>query len=120
MRNPENVLESLKTQANNPNYKYQRLYRNLYNPEFYLKAYGRIQANPGNMTKGTDGQTIDGMSMKRINALIEKLRDFSYQPAPARRVYIPKANGKMRPLGVPSFEDKLVQEVVRMILESIY
>lgn len=120
MRNPENVLESLKTQAKNPNYKYQRLYRNLYNPEFYLRAYGRIQANPGNMTKGSDGKTIDGMSMKRINALIEKLRDFSYQPAPARRVYIPKANGKMRPLGVPSFEDKLVQEVVRMILESIY
>lgn len=120
MRNPENVLESLKLQANNPNYKYQRLYRNLYNLEFYLRAYGNIQSNPGNMTKGTDGKTIDGMSIKRVDKLIEELRDFSYQPAPARRVYIPKTNGKLRPLGVPSFEDKLVQEVIRMILESIY
>lgn len=120
MRDPKIVLESLKNKAKNESYKYQRLYRNLYNPEFYLLAYSRIQANPGNMTKGTDGQTIDGMSLKRIEALIEKLRDFSYQPSPARRIYIPKSNGKMRPLGIPSFEDKLVQEVVRLILESIY
>lgn len=120
MRDPKNVLESLKSQSNNTSYKYQRLYRNLYNPEFYLRAYSRIQAKPGNMTEGADGQTIDGMSMKRIETLIEKLRDFSYQPSPARRIYIPKSNGKMRPLGIPSFEDKLVQEVVRMILESIY
>ena len=120
MRSPENVLESLKSKACNENYKYQRLYRNLYNPQFYLLAYQRIQANPGNMTAGTDGKTIDGMGIKRINALIEKVRDFSYQPHPARRTYIPKANGKMRPLGIPSFDDKLIQEVVRLMLESIY
>lgn len=120
MRSPENVLESLKSKACNENYKYQRLYRNLYNPQFYLLAYQRIQANPGNMTAGTDGKTIDGMGIKRINALIEKVRDFSYQPHPERRTYIPKANGKMRPLGIPSFDDKLIQEVVRLILESIY
>lgn len=72
------------------------------------------------MTAGTDGKTVDGIGMKRINALIARLKDFSYQPAPARRTYIPKANGKKRPLGIPSFDDKLVQEVVRMILESIY
>lgn len=120
MRSPENVLESLKSKACNENYKYQRLYRNLYNPQFYLLAYQRIQANPGNMTAGTDGKTIDGMGIKRINALIEKVRDFSYKPHPARRTYIPKANGKMRPLGIPSFDDKLIQEVVRLMLESIY
>ena len=91
-----------------------------YNPAFFLLAYERIQAKPGNMTAGSDGKTIDGMSMKRIEALIQKLKDFSYQPKPARRTYIPKANGKTRPLGIPSFDDKLVQEVVRMILESIY
>ena len=113
-------MKSLKLKACNENYKYQRLYRNLYNPQFYLLAYQRIQANPGNMTAGTDGKTIDGMGIKRINALIEKVRDFSYQPHPARRTYIPKANGKMRPLGIPSFDDKLIQEVVRLILESIY
>lgn len=120
MRSPQNVLESLKSKATNANYHYQRLYRNLYNPEFYLLAYQRIQAKQGNMTAGTDGKTIDGMGMKRIENLIEKLRDYSYQPKPARRTYIPKANGKMRPLGIPSFDDKLVQEVVRLIQESIY
>ncbi len=120
MRSPQNVLESLKSKATNANYHYQRLYRNLYNPEFYLLAYQRIQAKQGNMTAGTDGKTIDGMGMRRIENLIEKLRDYSYQPKPARRTYIPKANGKMRPLGIPSFDDKLVQEVVRLILESIY
>lgn len=120
MRNPQNVLESLKSKAKDTNYHYQRLYRNLYNPEFYLLAYQRIQANPGNMTAGSDGKTIDGMGMKRIENLIMKMKDFSYHPKPARRTYIPKANGKKRPLGIPSFEDKLVQEVVRMILESIY
>ncbi|MCI9588922.1 MAG: group II intron reverse transcriptase/maturase [Oscillospiraceae bacterium] len=120
MRSPQNVLESLSSKACNNNYQYQRLYRNLYNPEFYLTAYQKIQAKQGNMTAGTDGKTVDGMGMKRINTLIARLKDFSYQPSPARRTYIPKANGKKRPLGIPSFDDKLVQEVVRMILESIY
>ena len=120
MRSPQNVLESLSSKACNSNYQYQRLYRNLYNPEFYLTAYQKIQAKQGSMTAGTDGKTVDGMGMKRINALIAKLRYFRYQPSPARRTYIPKANGKKRPLGIPSFDDKLVQEVVRMILESIY
>lgn len=120
MRSPQNVLESLSSKACNSNYQYQRLYRNLYNPEFYLTAYQKIQAKQGSMTAGTDGKAVDGMGMKRINALIAKLRDFRYQPSPARRTYIPKANGKKRPLGIPSFDDKLVQEVVRMILESIY
>ena len=120
MRSPENVLESLKSKACNQSYKYERLYRNLYNPQFYLLAYQRIQAKPGNMTAGTDGKTIDGMGMARINALIGKMRNSSYQPNPARRTYIPKSNGKMRPLGIPSFDDKLIQEVVRLILESIY
>lgn len=72
MRSPENVLESLKSKACNKSYKYERLYRNLYNPQFYLLAYQRIQAKPGNMTAGTDGRTIDGMGMARINTLIEK------------------------------------------------
>ena len=116
MRNPINVLESLRNNATTKEYQYQRLYRNLYNPEFYLLAYQRIYAKQGNMTAGMDGKTIDGMSMKRINAIIEKMRDYSYHPHSAKRVYIPKSNGKMRPLGIPSFEDKLVQEVVRILL----
>lgn len=72
------------------------------------------------MTKGTDGRTIDDMSTGRIENLIEAIKNETYQPKPARRVYIPKKNGKMRPLGIPSIDDKLVQEIVRMILEAIY
>jgi len=120
MRNPIDVLNSLRSKSQNPAYQYERLYRNLYNSEFYLLAYQKIYANTGNMTAGTDGKTVDGMSMERIQTLIANMKDHSYQPNPARRTYIKKKNGKLRPLGIPSFDDKLVQEVVRMILESIY
>ena len=120
MRNPINVLSSLKSKAQDTNYHYERLYRNLYNTDFYLQAYQNIYAKPGNMTAGADGQTVDGMSMERIGKIIESLKNHSYHPQPARRTYIQKKNGKLRPLGIPSFDDKLVQEVVRMILEAIY
>lgn len=120
MRNPIDVLNSLGSKAKEENYQYKRLYRNLYNSEFYLLAYQNIYANAGNMTAGTDGKTIDGMSIERIEELIISLKDHSYKPNPARRIYIKKKNGKLRPLGIPSFNDKLVQEVIRMILESIY
>lgn len=120
MRNPVNVLSSLSAHSAELSYQYERIYRLLYNPEMYYTAYQKIYAKQGNMTKGSDERTIDGMSLKRINALIKTLKDESYQPAPARRKYIPKKNGKKRPLGIPSFDDKLLQEVVRMILESIY
>jgi len=121
MRSPENVLKSLSEKAKNREYRYERLYRNLYNPEFYLLAYQNIATSQGSMTAGADGLTLDGMSMERIEKLIAKLRDHSYQPNPARRVYIAKKNSnKKRPLGIQSGNDKLVQEVVKMILESIY
>ena len=119
-RNPEKVLNSLTEHSGNLDYKFERLYRILFNEEMYYVAYQRIYANPGNMTAGSDGQTIDQMSLNRIEKLIASLKDESYQPQPSRRVYIPKKNGKMRPLGVPAFDDKLLQEVVRMILEAIY
>lgn len=120
MRNPEKMLSSLTKHSVQKEYKYERLYRLLYNQEIYLKAYQKIHAKSGNLTKGVDDSTIDGMSMKRIGAIIERLKDESYQPKPSRRAYIPKKNGKKRPLGIPSFDDKLLQEVVRMILEAIY
>ena len=107
--------------SKNEEYKFQRLYRNLYNPEFYWLAYQNIYANDGSMTAGADGTTIDGMSNERIEKIITSLKDRSYQPNPARRVYISKKNSnKKRPLGIQSGNDKLVQEVVKMILESIY
>lgn len=118
LRNPKEVLENLKSK--DESYTYKRLYRNLYNPDLFLLAYQRIYPKQGNMTQGADDKTIDGMSMTRINTLISQLKDHSYRPNPARRVYIQKKNGKLRPLGIPSVDDKLVQEAVRMILESIY
>lgn len=120
MREPDLVLDTLAKHAKKPDYFFERLYKNLFNPQFFLKAYGNMYHKPGNMTEGTDGNTIDGFSTNRIENLILALKDESYQPKPAKRVYIPKKNGKMRPLGVPSVDDKLVQEVVRMLLESIY
>lgn len=120
MRNPINLLSSLQTHSTDRSYTFERLYRSLYNPELFLMAYQNIYASQGNMTKGTDGKTIDAMSLNRIEGIIASLKDESYQPQPSRRTYIPKKNGKMRPLGIPSFDDKLVQECVRLLLEAIY
>jgi group II intron reverse transcriptase/maturase len=120
MRNPERVLNSLSEHSKISDYKFERLYRLLFNAELFYVAYQRIYAKPGNMTEGADGTTIDEMSLSRIEKLIGSLKDESYQPVPSRRAYIPKKDGKKRPLGIPSFNDKLVQEVLRMILESIF
>lgn len=120
MRSPEAVLKSLKSHSKTPDYSYQRLFRNLYNPAFYLLAYQQTYPKPGNMSPGVDGKTFDGMSLSRINGIIESLKNQSYCPKPARRTYIPKKNGKLRPLGIPASDDKVVQQVIKMILESIY
>ena len=120
MRNPEQVLNILAEHSSDSSYKYERLYRILFNEQMFYVAYQRIHAKPGNMTAGTDKRTADGMSVDKVNKLIDSLKNETYSPKPARRVYIPKKNGKKRPLGIPAFADKLVQEVVRMILEAIY
>lgn len=120
MRSPERVLNSLNEHSKDSSYKFERLYRILFNEELFYVAYEKIASNGGSTTKGSDGRSIDEMSLARIETLIASLKDESYQPHPSRRVHIPKKNGKTRPLGIPAFEDKLVQEVVRMILEAIY
>ena len=120
MRSPERVLNSLNEHSKDSSHKFERLYRILFNEELFYVAYQKIASNGGSTTKGSDGRSIDGMSLARIETLIASLKDESYQPHPSRRVHIPKKNGKTRPLGIPAFEDKLVQEVVRMILEAIY
>lgn len=120
MNKSEKVLKALCDHSQCSDYKYERLYRILYSEEIFYIAYQRIYAKQGNMTPGTDGKTIDEMSLDRIHNLIDSLRNETYQPHPAKRTYIPKKNGKKRPLGIPSFDDKLVQEVIRMILEAIY
>jgi RNA-directed DNA polymerase len=96
------------------------LFRLMENPELWIQAYAKINPNKGAMTKGVDNSTMDGFSTERVANLIELLKEGRYHFKPVRRVYIPKANGKKRPLGVPTADDKLVQEVVRTLLEQIY
>ncbi len=98
----------------------ERLYRQLFNRELYLKAYGRIYRNSGAMTRGLTDETADGMSLEKIDAIIDALRQERYRWKPARRVWIPKKNGKQRPLGITTWSDKLVAEVVRMILDAYF
>jgi group II intron reverse transcriptase/maturase len=96
------------------------LYRQLFNPQLYLLAYGRIYANHGAMTPGVTQETVDGMSLAKIGRIIDAMRHERYRFRPVRRVHIPKKNGKMRPLGLPTWSDKLVGEVVRLLLEAYY
>jgi hypothetical protein len=96
------------------------LYRQLFNPQLYLLAYGRIYSNKGAMTPGPDAETADGMTMGKIERIIDAVRHERYRFRPVRRLYIPKKDGKQRPLGLPSWSDKLVGEVVRLLLEAYY
>jgi group II intron reverse transcriptase/maturase len=98
-----------------------RLYRCLFNPDLYLRAYGRLCRNEGALTPGTTAETIDGMSLAKIQAIIEALRSERYRWTPVRRVYIETKDSTTRhPLGVPSWSDKLLQEVIRSLLEAYY
>ena len=97
-----------------------QLYRQMFNKDLYLLAYGNIYSNEGAMTPGTSGETADGMSEEKIEEITELMRQERYGFAPARRTYIPKKNGKLRPLGMPTWSDKLVGEVVRLLLEAYY
>lgn len=98
----------------------RNIYRVLYSEELFMAAYHKIKSKSGNMTPGSDDETLDGISKERIRKIIQSLRDKSFQFKPVRRTYIPKSNGKLRALGIPSPMDKLVQEVMRTILEAIY
>jgi group II intron reverse transcriptase/maturase len=96
------------------------LYRQMFNKSLYLLAYGNIYSNQGAMTPGACNETADGMSEAKIGEITAAMRGEQYRFAPVRRVYIPKKNGKLRPLGLPSWSDKLVGEVVRLVLEAYY
>jgi group II intron reverse transcriptase/maturase len=97
-----------------------QLYRQMFNRDLYLLAYGNIYSNQGAMTPGVSEETADGMSEEKIEQVIGLMRQERYRFSPARRVYIPKKNGKLRPLGMPTWSDKLVGEVVRLLLEAFY
>lgn len=98
----------------------ERVFRNMLNPELFRNAYGKLYQNKGSMTPGVDDDTPDGMSLTKIDALIEEVRTGKFRWSPNRRVYIEKGGGKTRPLGLPTWKNKLVQEVMRVILEAYY
>jgi len=119
MQDAETVLDVLRDRGRR-GLPLERLYRQLFNPQLFLLAYGRIYSNAGSMTPGVTPETVDGMSLAKIGRIIGALRTESYRWHPARRVYIPKKNGKSRPLGMPTWSDKLVAEVVRSLLQAYY
>jgi len=121
MKPTTEILERIsKNSLNNKDEIFTRLYRYMLRPDIYHVAYSHLYSNAGAATKGINNDTADGFSEKKITSIIESLKNETYQPAPVKRVYIPKKNGKKRPLGIPLFTDKLVQEVLKMILEAIY
>jgi group II intron reverse transcriptase/maturase len=113
-------LECLRQLNTDREWLNSKLYRLLYKVDLYIVAYERVKSAPGNMTPGSDGKTIDGFSLQMIQQIIQEMRTEQFQFKPIRTVYVPKSNGKMRKLGIPSLRDKVVQEVIRMILECIY
>ena len=119
MRNAETVLGVIRDRGKR-GLLLEDIYRQLYNQNLYLRAYSRLYRNDGAMTPGATKETVDAMSLEKIDAIIKVLRNEHYRWTPARRIYIPKKLGKLRPLGLPSWSDKLLQEVMRSILEAYY
>jgi len=119
MRSADTILNVIRDRGNRQ-LPLARVYRFLFNPDLYLRAYGNIYSNQGVMTAGTTTETVDAMSLEKIGRIIEAVRSERYRWTPVRRTYIPKANGKKRPLGIPTWSDKLLQEVLRLILEAYY
>ena len=118
----EILVNISKNSSKNKNEIFTRLYRYMLRPDLYFVAYKNLYANQGAATQGVNDDTADGFSKEKIERIIQSLADESYQPKPVRRTYIQKKGNskKLRPLGIPTFTDKLVQEVLRMILEAVY
>jgi group II intron reverse transcriptase/maturase len=119
MQNADTVLNVLRERGRR-GLPCTELYRQLFNPQLYLLAYGRIYSNHGAMTPGATQETADGMSMEKIGRITDAIRHERYRFSPAKRIHIPKKDGKLRPLGLPTWSDKLVGEVVRLLLEAYY
>jgi group II intron reverse transcriptase/maturase len=119
MRNAETILGIIRERGRQK-LPLEDIYRQLYNPDLYLRAYSRLYRNDGAMTPGATSETVDGMALTKIDSIITVLRDERYQWTPVRRTMIPKKSGKLRALGLPTWSDKLLQEVIRSILEAYY
>ncbi len=119
MRNAATVLGIIRERGRR-GLPLEDVYRQLFNPDLYLRAYGRIAPNKGTLTPGATPETADGMSRAKVDAIIAAVRCERYRWTPVRRTYLPKKNGKQRPLGIPTWSDKLLQEVIRSLLEAYY
>jgi group II intron reverse transcriptase/maturase len=120
MRNAETLLGIIHERGRR-GLPLEDVYRQLFNPTLYLLAYGKIYRNDGAMTRGTTADTVDGMSLEKIQDIIDTLRHERYRWTPVRRIYIEKKNStKKRPLGIPTWSDKLLQEVIRLMLEAYF
>ncbi len=97
-----------------------RAYRQLYNENLYISAYSRLYANQGALTPGVTEETVDGMSMSKIRKIITQLKTETYRWKPVKRSYIQRKDGRRRPLGLPTWSDKLVEEVIRIMLNAYY
>jgi group II intron reverse transcriptase/maturase len=119
MRSAETVLAIVRERGER-GLPLEDVYRMLYNPDLYLRAYARLYKNKGAMTRGATEETVDAMSLAQIERLIKDVRHERHRWTPVRRVYIAKKKGGQRPLGLPTWKDKLLQEVMRSILEAYY
>lgn len=119
MRTAQNILELIRARGEK-RLPLERVYRLLYCPDLYLMAYGKIYRNDGAMTCGVTEETADAMSLDTIATIIDAIRHERYRWCPARRTYIPKKEGKRRPLGIQAWSDKLLQEVLRLILSAYF
>lgn len=119
MRNAEEKLTII-SERGQRGLPLERVYRLLFRRDLYLRAYAKLYANDGAMTPGSSSETVDGMSLSKIDVIIEKFRCERYRWTPVRRTFILKKNGKKRPLGMPTWSDKLLQEVMRSILAAYY
>jgi nicotine oxidoreductase len=98
----------------------KNLYEKMFDKQLFITAYNKIKSNPGNMTPGSDNETLDGISKNWIETTISRLKTQSFKFKPSKRIFIPKKNGKMRPFGIPSPRDIIIQEIIKEILTKIY
>ena len=119
-----NVAEEIrhlhKLAGENPDKRFVKLWKNLISVEWLAQGWGAIRRNKGSRTAGVDKMTDEQIDLELIRKLSDKLKNGTYRPKPVRRVLIPKANGKTRPLGIPTLEDRIVQQALKMLLEPVF
>nr|QWK44264.1 hypothetical protein [Hedophyllum nigripes] len=116
----ERLGQIISINIENPNHLNERILSLVSSYDMLEAAYIKIKSKPGNMTKGVDGKTLDGVNVDWLKSLSRDVGSGSYKPLPSRRVLIPKPQGGERPLGIPSPRDKVVQESIRTVLQAIY